>query len=85
MYACSACATCAFIDTYPIRLYSHYSIIHSSVLPFLCIECSSGKPKLAPMPSSPPSSQFKSSPLSGPIPSFSSFDDDEGDGDGGDK
>jgi hypothetical protein len=38
-------------------------------------------PKLAPMPSSPPSSKFKSSPLSGPIPSFSSFDDDEGDGD----
>ena len=45
------------------------------------VESSTGKPKLAPMPSSPPTSKFKSSPSSGPIPSFSSFDDDDGDGD----
>ena len=69
----------SLVHYYPNQLDSH-CIIHSILL-FLYVESSTGKPKLAPMPSSPPTSKFKSSPSSGPIPSFSSFDDDDGDGD----
>lgn len=39
------------------------------------------KPKLAPMPPSPPSSSYNPSSVSGPISSFNSCDDEEG-GDG---
>ena len=36
------------------------------------------KPKLAPMPSSPPSSNYDPTSTSGPISSFNSCDDEEG-------
>ena len=79
-FTCSACATCCIHWCIIILINLTHCIIHSILL-FLYVESSTGKPKLAPMPSSPPTSKFKSSPSSGPIPSFSSFDDDDGDGD----
>lgn len=64
---------------------AHSLPIHSCSI-FVChlvsTDSSVGKPKLAPMPPSPPSSKYTSSPPLGPIPSFCSFDDDDGiDGD----
>ena len=69
--------------TRPDGLFLYASFIRN-ISTYVHIESkAAGKPKLAPMPSSPPSSKYTSSPTLGPISSFCSFDDDDiGDGDG---